>query len=128
MAPRHRLTIRSIDPDPRAAAVATAAEQLGLPIPHPEQVAVADVVFLEGELDQDALSRLHGFLVDPLLQKGSWSSPTGEDARNASSSEMSMTSRRSGRSPRTVSRISDIGFPRYSGTYSSPAALDCPST
>ena len=76
MAPRHRLTIRSIDPDPRAAAIVTAAEQLGLPIGHPEQVAVADVVFLEGELGQDDLSRLHGFLVDPLLQKGSWHVPT----------------------------------------------------
>ena len=75
MAPRHRLTIRSIDPDPRAAAIVTAAGHLGLPIAHPGQVAVADVVFLEGELDQDALSRLHGFLVDPLLQKGSWTEP-----------------------------------------------------
>lgn len=76
MAARHRLTIRSIEPDPRAAAIATAAAQLGLPLEHPEQVAVADLVFLEGELDQDALSRLHGFLVDPLLQRGSWSEPT----------------------------------------------------
>lgn len=76
MAPRHRLTIRSIDPDPRAAAIATAAAQLGLPLPHPDQVAVADLVFLEGELDQEALTRLHGFLVDPLLQQGSWQEPT----------------------------------------------------
>ena len=76
MAPRHRLTIRSIDPDPRAATIVTAAQQLGLPIAHPEQVAVADIVFLEGDLDRDALSRLHGFLVDPLLQKGSWNEPS----------------------------------------------------
>jgi phosphoribosylformylglycinamidine synthase subunit PurSL len=76
VAPRHRLTIRSIEPDPRAAAIVTAAQQLGLPIAHPDQVAVADVVFFEGDLDQDELSRFHGFLVDPLLQKGSWNEPT----------------------------------------------------
>ncbi len=75
VAPRHRLTIRSIEPDPRAAAIATAAHQLGLALERPEAVAVADVVFVEGELDQDALTRLHGFLVDPLLQKGSWTEP-----------------------------------------------------
>jgi phosphoribosylformylglycinamidine synthase II len=76
VAPRHRLTVRSIDPDPRAAAIATAAEHLGLPISHPEQVAVADLVFVEGDLDGAALGRLHGFLVDPLLQTGSWDVPT----------------------------------------------------
>jgi phosphoribosylformylglycinamidine synthase II len=75
--PRHRLTIRSIDPDPRAGAIATAAGQLGLPLPDPHSVKVADLVFLEGDLDQDALTRLHGFLVDPLLQRGSWVEPTG---------------------------------------------------
>jgi phosphoribosylformylglycinamidine synthase len=68
--------VRSIDPDPRAAAIATAAEHLGLPISHPEQVAVADLVFVEGDLDGAALGRLHGFLVDPLLQTGSWDVPT----------------------------------------------------
>jgi phosphoribosylformylglycinamidine synthase len=75
VAPRHRLTIRSIDPDPRASTIATAATQLGLALDNPGAVTIADVIFLEGELDQDALTRLHGFLVDPLLQKGSWSEP-----------------------------------------------------
>ena len=76
VAPRHRLTIRSIDVDPRAAAIATAAHQIGIALDKPADVKVADLIFLEGELDQDALNKLHGFLVDPLLQKGSWSEPT----------------------------------------------------
>lgn len=76
MAPRHRLTVRSIDPDPRAAAIARAARHLGLAIAHPEQITVADLVFVEGDLDEAALDRLHGFLVDPLLQTGSWDEPT----------------------------------------------------
>lgn len=76
MAPRHRLTIRSIEPDPRAAALASAAEQLGTDLQHPEEVQVADLYFVEGDLDQEQLNRLHGFLVDPLLQRGSWSEPS----------------------------------------------------
>ncbi len=78
MAPRHRLTIRSIEPDPRAAAIAAAAEQLGTDLQRPEDVEVADLYFIEGELDQDEQNRLHGFLVDPLLQKGSWNDPTSD--------------------------------------------------
>ncbi|MEO6652036.1 MAG: phosphoribosylformylglycinamidine synthase subunit PurL [Ilumatobacteraceae bacterium] len=76
MGSRHRLTIRSIEPDPRAAAIAAAAEQLGTDLQRPEAVQVADLYFLEGDLDQDQRSTLHGFLVDPLLQRGSWSDPT----------------------------------------------------
>lgn len=76
MAPRHRLTIRSIEPDPRAAAIAAAAEQLGTDLQRPEEVQVADLYFVEGDLDQEQRNRLHGFLVDPLLQKGSWNDPT----------------------------------------------------
>ena len=53
-----------------------AAHQLGIPVDSDAQVAVADLIFIEGELDQDALNKLHGFLVDPLLQKGSWIQPT----------------------------------------------------
>ncbi len=76
MAPRHRLTIRSIDADPRAEAISDAAHQLGVPLDEGAQVEFAELVFLEGDLDQDALNKLHGFLVDPLLQKGSWHPPT----------------------------------------------------
>jgi phosphoribosylformylglycinamidine synthase II len=74
--PRHRLTIRSIDRDARAVAIATAADQLGLDVGDPTGVQIADIVFLEGELESDDLTKLHGFLVDPLLQKGSWNEPS----------------------------------------------------
>ncbi|MFP5487256.1 MAG: AIR synthase related protein, partial [Acidimicrobiia bacterium] len=67
--------MRSIDPDPRATSLVTAARHLGLPIAHPEQVAVADLVFVEGDLDERALDRLYELLVDPLLQTGSWEEP-----------------------------------------------------
>lgn len=77
MVPRHRLTIRSIDPDPRATAIATASRQLGLAVGGHAAVRVADVIFLEGDLDGDDLTRMHNFLVDPLLQKGAWAQPTG---------------------------------------------------
>ena len=70
---RHRLTIRSIDPDPRAAAIVAGAEHLGLDLD--EDVAVADIVFIEGELEPDELNQLHAVLVDPLLQQGSWDTP-----------------------------------------------------
>ena len=70
---RHRLTIRSIDPDPRAAAIVAGAEHLGLDLD--EDVAVADIVFIEGELEPDELNQLHAVLVDPLLQRGSWDTP-----------------------------------------------------
>jgi phosphoribosylformylglycinamidine synthase len=75
VAPRHRLTIRSIDPDPRAAAIVAAAAQLGMPFDRPEHVAIADLVFVEGDVDNDGLTRLHAFLVDPLLQQGAWGDP-----------------------------------------------------
>jgi phosphoribosylformylglycinamidine synthase II len=75
VAARSRLTIRSIDPDPRAAGLEAGAAQLGLP--PIEGIAVADIVFLEGELDSDDRQRMHSVLVDPLLQRGSWELPTG---------------------------------------------------
>ncbi len=74
---RHRLTIRSIDPDPRGAAIKSAAEQLGAPLPAGSDVTVADLVFIEGDLDPASLRSLHEFLVDPLLQAGSWDAPSG---------------------------------------------------
>ena len=76
MAPRHRLTIRSRDPDPRAAAIEKAAEQLGLTIP--SGVRVADVLHVGGDIDAEGLDRLTSFLVDPLLQTGTWESPAAD--------------------------------------------------
>ena len=78
MTSRHRLTIRSIEPDPRAAAIAGAAAQLGAPLPDPSAVTVADVVFVEGELGALELDRLAAFLADPLLQTASWDVPEGD--------------------------------------------------
>ena len=74
VAARHRLTIRSIDPDPRAMAIAAGTRHLGLPAV--DGVTIADIVFVDGELTTDELHRLHGVLVDPLLQRGSWELPT----------------------------------------------------
>ncbi len=76
MAAGHRLTITSIDPDPRGRALVAAIAQLGLPAPDPDEVAVADLVFVDGPLSRDDLVALEDFLVDPLLQRGTWSTPT----------------------------------------------------
>src|SRR6056297_3416174 len=72
---RHRLTIRSIDPDPRAAAIADSAAHLGIALTG--RVGVADIVFVDGPLDADARLRLQAVLVDPLLERGSWDLPAG---------------------------------------------------
>jgi phosphoribosylformylglycinamidine synthase len=72
----HRLTITSIDPDPRGRALVAAIAQLGLPAPDPDQVVVADLVFVDGPLSRDDLAALEDFLVDPLLQRGTWTTPT----------------------------------------------------
>jgi phosphoribosylformylglycinamidine synthase II len=74
--PRHRLTIRSIEPDPRAAAIVQGADQLGIELPQPGEVGVADVIFVEADLSTDQLTALQSFLVDPLLQRCSWLQPT----------------------------------------------------
>ncbi len=74
MAPRHRLTIHSIDPDPRSAALAAGARDLGLG--EIDEVALADIVFVDGALADADLDRLHSVLVDPLLQYGNWDPPT----------------------------------------------------
>ena len=71
----HRLTIRSIDPDPRSAAIRSAAEQLGTPLDAASDVAVADLIFVEGDLDDRRPGVAARFLVDPLLQHGTWSLP-----------------------------------------------------
>ena len=73
----HRLTIRSIGRDPRASGIATAAAQLGAPLPDPSLVAVADLVFVEGDLGPDDLDSLAAFLADPLLQTATWDVPDG---------------------------------------------------
>ncbi|HEU4842283.1 MAG TPA: phosphoribosylformylglycinamidine synthase subunit PurS, partial [Ilumatobacteraceae bacterium] len=71
----HRFTVRSRDADPRAAAITAGAASLGLPLDG--AAGVADVVFVEGELDAGARARLGAFLADPLLQTGTWERPDG---------------------------------------------------
>ncbi|MGB9347937.1 MAG: hypothetical protein WCA90_18020, partial [Ilumatobacteraceae bacterium] len=51
-----------------------AIEHLGLGLGG--HVDVADIVFIDGEIDADARERLHAVLVDPLLQRGTWDAPT----------------------------------------------------
>lgn len=70
----YRLTIQTIGIDPRAEALRRSAQHLGLPCP--DDVGVADVMHLRGNLDDAALERLHRVLVDPLLQGGTWELPT----------------------------------------------------
>ena len=74
MAPRHRLTLRPIDADPRAAAIERGAADLGLGDLH--EVFIADIVFIDGDLESADRDRLHSVLVDPLLQRGNWDLPT----------------------------------------------------
>ena len=71
--PKHRFTVRSRDADPRSAAIGAGAASLGLPLDGP--VGVADVVFVEGDLDAAARDALGAFLADPLLQTGTWDVP-----------------------------------------------------
>ncbi len=74
MAPRHRLTLRPIEADPRAAAIKRGAADLGLGDLH--EVFIADIVFIDGDLESADRDRLHSVLVDPLLQRGNWDLPT----------------------------------------------------
>ena len=73
----HRFTVRSGDDDPRAAAIAAGADALGLTLAG--DVRIADLVFVEGDLDDAGLDRLGAFLADPLLQTGSWDPPEPGD-------------------------------------------------
>ncbi|MET0144150.1 MAG: phosphoribosylformylglycinamidine synthase subunit PurL [Ilumatobacteraceae bacterium] len=68
-----RYTVRSRDVDPRAEAIRAGAATLGLALHG--AVDIADVVFVEGDLDDDQRSRLGTVLADPLLQVGSWDVP-----------------------------------------------------
>jgi phosphoribosylformylglycinamidine synthase subunit PurSL len=76
VAERHRLTIRSIDPDPRGTSISTAAAHLGIVLPGP--VEVADVVHVFGPLDEDRRARLACALADPLLQTATWDTPDSD--------------------------------------------------
>jgi phosphoribosylformylglycinamidine synthase subunit PurSL len=76
VADRHRLTIRTIDPDPRGASIRASAAHLGIALP--DDVTVADVIHVIGDLSADDLHRLAGVLADPLLQHATWDLPAGD--------------------------------------------------
>jgi phosphoribosylformylglycinamidine (FGAM) synthase PurS component len=46
-------------------------------VPLDGSVHVADLVFVDGDLDTDDLAPLGEFLAEPLLQSGSWTTPAG---------------------------------------------------
>jgi phosphoribosylformylglycinamidine synthase subunit PurSL len=73
VAERHRLTIRSIDPDPRGTSISTAAAHLGIDLA--DRVEVADVIHVSGPLAADQRTRLAAALADPLLQHATWDAP-----------------------------------------------------
>jgi phosphoribosylformylglycinamidine synthase len=68
-----RLTIKTIEPDPRNADLLAGAHLLGFD--SVEAIEVADIYFVEGPIDQAARLRLEQVLVDPLLQQGCWGAP-----------------------------------------------------
>jgi phosphoribosylformylglycinamidine synthase subunit PurSL len=73
VADRHRLTIRSIDPDPRGTSISDAAAHLGIVLP--DRVEVADVIHVSGALSHDERVRLAEALADPHLQHATWDAP-----------------------------------------------------
>ena len=76
VARRHRLTLHPIEADPRSAAIERGASDLGFG--EIGEVTIADIVFVDGDLDSAQLDRLHSVLVDPLLQRGNWELPTSQ--------------------------------------------------
>ncbi|MGA9276569.1 phosphoribosylformylglycinamidine synthase subunit PurL [Ilumatobacter sp.] len=68
------MTIRTLDQDPRVDQVIAGAAALGLP--PVSGLTIADVIHIDADLSDVDKQRLHGLLVDPLLQMGSWSVPT----------------------------------------------------
>jgi len=74
VASRHRLTIRTLERDPRVGVLLSAIEHIGME--RPESIGIADIVFVDGPLGAHDRDRLHDVLVDPLLQNGTWDIPT----------------------------------------------------
>jgi len=72
-----RLTVRSIRPDPRDAALLADAHALG--VTGLCSVEVADLLVVRGGLAPGDRERLEALLVDPLLQEGTWEVPDPGD-------------------------------------------------
>ena len=78
-----RLTIQTIDPDPRSTALLASAHLLGYTqVGH---IDVADVYFVDGHLDDAVRRQLESILIDPLLQRGTWGSPGASAGRRRGS-------------------------------------------
>ncbi len=70
-----RITIATLDADPRATSLLADAHALGLT--GVESISVADVVFVLGSLSPEDHALLDSVLVEPLLQHASWDPPAG---------------------------------------------------
>ncbi len=68
-----RLTVKTLGPDPRSAALLASAHLLGFD--DLASIDIADVYFVAGVLDTRVRVQLTGVLVDPHLQAGSWGPP-----------------------------------------------------
>jgi phosphoribosylformylglycinamidine synthase subunit PurSL len=68
-----RLTVQTIDPDPRSSALLASAHLLGYT--EVRGIDVADVYFVNGRLDDAVRRQLESILIDPLLQRGVWGPP-----------------------------------------------------
>ena len=75
MASGARLTIRTKGADPRAAGLLADAHALGLA--EVTGIDVADVVFFATKLTAEDKKAMQAVLVDPLLQRSSWTAPKG---------------------------------------------------
>ena len=76
-----RITVHTIGPDPRSAALVAGARLVGFG--NIATVDVADVYFVEGDLSPLVRAQLEALVVDPLLQRGSWGDPTGDAIETA---------------------------------------------
>ena len=69
-----RVTIRTVDPDPRSAVLLADAHALAMH--HVDSIEVADIVFFEGSLSAEHRLALEAVLVDSLLQTCTWDTPS----------------------------------------------------
>ncbi len=76
-----RLTITVAGEDPRNAALLADAHALGLS--EVSGIEIAEIVFLDGSLDDDDRALLDGVLVEPLLQRASWDPPPTTEGRRS---------------------------------------------
>ncbi|MEY4231241.1 MAG: phosphoribosylformylglycinamidine synthase subunit PurS/phosphoribosylformylglycinamidine synthase, partial [Actinomycetota bacterium] len=76
-----RITVHTIGPDPRGAALVAGARLVGLT--SIAAIDVADVYFVEGDLSPHVCAELEALVVDPLLQQGAWGDPISDATGDA---------------------------------------------